>query len=62
MTLGTKKDIDYAVSAAKELLRTWSQTSLEERISYMEKIFIGRIEAENCRSDYRKNWAAAGTL
>lgn len=41
VALGTKKDIDYAVSAAKEAFETWSQTSLEERISYMEKIFEG---------------------
>ncbi len=38
LSLGTAADVDRAVAAAKEALRTWSQTSREERLGLLEKV------------------------
>ena len=39
ITLGNKKDIDTAVSAAKEAFKLWGYSSKEERIDYLEKLY-----------------------
>ena len=39
ITLGNKKDIDAAVSAAKEAFKLWGYSSKEERIDYLEKLY-----------------------
>ncbi len=39
ITLGNKKDIDTAVSAAKEALKLWGYSPKEERIDYLEKLY-----------------------
>ena len=38
---GTAADVDRAVAAARAAFETWSQTSLEERASYLQKIQEG---------------------
>jgi aldehyde dehydrogenase (NAD+) len=38
ITLGTKADVDAAVTAAKAAFKTFSQTSREERVALMERI------------------------
>ncbi len=38
ITLGTAADVDKAVAAAKKAFRTYSQTSVEERIALLERI------------------------
>ncbi len=38
ITLGSKADVDKAVAAAKTAFRTWSQTSVDERIALLERI------------------------
>ena len=39
ITLGNKKDIDTAVSAAKEAFKLWGYSLKEERIEYLEKLY-----------------------
>ena len=39
ITLGNKKDIDTAVSAAKEAFKLWGYSLKEERIDYLEKLY-----------------------
>jgi len=39
ITLGNKKDIDTAVSAAKEAFKLWAYSPKEERIDYLEKLY-----------------------
>ena len=39
ITLGNKKDIDTAVSAAKEAFKLWGYSPKEERIDYLEKLY-----------------------
>jgi aldehyde dehydrogenase (NAD+) len=39
ITLGNKKDVDTAVSAAKEAFKLWGYSSKEERIDYLEKLY-----------------------
>lgn len=47
VVLGTEADLDLAVSAAVEAFKTYSQTSLEQRIHYLEQLraaYAGRLE------------------
>ena len=39
ITLGNKKDIDTAVSAAKEAFKLWGYSPKEDRIGYLEKLY-----------------------
>ena len=39
ITLGNKKDVNIAVSAAKEAFKLWGYSSKEERIDYLEKLY-----------------------
>ena len=39
ITLGNKKDVDTAVSAAKEAFKLWGYSSKEVRIDYLEKLY-----------------------
>ena len=45
---GTKEDVDLAVKAAKEAFQGWSETSLEERLFYIENLAakLGERSAE----------------
>ena len=47
ISLGGKKDIDKAVSAAKKAFETWAFTSKEERLELLEKLYV----------IYKKRWA-----
>ncbi len=38
ISLGSKEDTDAAVMAAKNAFETWKDTSVEERISLLEKL------------------------
>ncbi len=38
ISLGTAADVDRAVASAKRAFQTWSKTSKEERIGYLEKL------------------------
>ncbi|WP_153504334.1 aldehyde dehydrogenase family protein [Cumulibacter manganitolerans] len=38
ISLGTEKDVDKAVAAAKEAFKTWGQSTREERIAVFERI------------------------
>ena len=38
ISLGTKRDLDDAVLAAKNAFQTWSTTSLDERLSLIKKL------------------------
>jgi len=40
ISLGGKKDIDKAVSAAKKAFETWSFTKKEERLELLEKLYV----------------------
>ena len=40
ISLGSKEDTDLAVKAAKTAFETWKETSKEERINLLDKIFI----------------------
>ncbi|PCJ45931.1 MAG: aldehyde dehydrogenase family protein [Gammaproteobacteria bacterium] len=47
VALGSKADVDKAVSAATQAFKTWSLTSREERLGYLDKIieiYTGRLE------------------
>jgi aldehyde dehydrogenase (NAD+) len=46
ISLGSAADVDRAASAARQAFKGYSQTSREERISYLEKILAG----------YKKRW------
>lgn len=39
VALGSKEDVDQAVTAAKSAFKQWNETSIDERIAYMEKIY-----------------------
>ena len=39
ITLGNKKDVNIAVSAAKEAFKLWGYSPKEERIDYLEKLY-----------------------
>ena len=41
ISLGSPADVDKAVAAAKEAFKSFSQTTREERIGYLEKILEG---------------------
>ena len=47
ISLGSVADVDSAVAAAKEAFKSFSQTTREERIGYLEKILKG----------YKERWA-----
>ncbi|WP_440692867.1 aldehyde dehydrogenase family protein [Candidatus Pelagibacter sp. HIMB1695] len=47
ITLGSSKDVDVAVSAARAAFKSWSETNLNERISLLEKL----LEIYKSRSD-----------
>ena len=38
ISLGSKEDTDSAVNAAKNSFETWKETSIEERLSLLEKL------------------------
>jgi len=38
ISLGSEADVDKAVAAAKKAFKTWSRTSREERVDYLEKL------------------------
>ena len=38
ISLGSKKEVDLAVNAAKKALVTWSQINKEEKINLLEKL------------------------
>ena len=40
ISLGGKKDIDKAVSAAKKAFETWAFTTKDERLELLEKLYI----------------------
>ena len=40
ISLGGKKDVDKAVSAAKKAFETWAFTTKEERLELLEKLFL----------------------
>ena len=40
VALGTALDVDLAVSSAKQALNTWSQTSREQRLAYLDRIIV----------------------
>ena len=42
ISLGGKKDVDKAVSAAKKAFETWAFTKKEERLDLLEKVSILR--------------------
>ena len=47
ISLGSKKDVDLAVSSAKKAFITWSQVNKEEKISLLEnllKIYKDRLD------------------
>ena len=39
ISLGSKKDIDNAVSAAKEAFKTWAFVSKQEKIDLLERLY-----------------------
>ena len=38
--IGTEEDVDKAVAAAKEAFTSWNATPVEDRIEYLEKIYV----------------------
>ena len=40
ISLGSKKDTDNAVQAAKTAFETWKETSKEERLELLEKLLV----------------------
>ena len=40
ISLGSKKDTDNAVTAAKTAFETWKETSKEERLDFLEKLLV----------------------
>ena len=47
ISLGGKKDVDNAVSAAKKAFESWAFTSKETRLELLEKLYV----------IYKKRWA-----
>jgi aldehyde dehydrogenase (NAD+) len=41
ISLGSRQDVDYAARAARRAFATYSQVSVEERLSYLHKIIAG---------------------
>jgi len=52
ISLGGKKDVDKAVSAAKKAFETWAFTKKEERLELLEKLYV----------IYKKRWAEMANL
>ena len=52
ISLGGKKDVDSAVSAAKKAFENWAFTSKEERLELLEKLYV----------IYKKRWAEMAKL
>ena len=52
ISLGGKKDVDNAVSAAKKAFETWAFTKKEERLELLEKLYV----------IYKKSWAEMAKL
>ena len=52
ISLGGKKDIDKAVSAAKKAFNTWAFSKKEERLELLEKLYV----------IYKKRWAEMAKL
>ena len=52
ISLGGKKDVDKAVSAAKKAFETWAFTKKEERLELLEKLYV----------IYKKRWAEMAKL
>ena len=52
ISLGGKKDVDNAVSAAKKAFETWAFTKKEERLELLEKLYV----------IYKKRWAEMAKL
>ena len=52
ISLGGKKDIDSAVSAAKKAFESWAFSSKKERLELLEKLY----------SIYKKRWAEMAKL
>ena len=52
ISLGNKKDVDKAVSAAKKAFETWAFTKKEERLELLEKLYV----------IYKKRWAEMAKL
>ena len=52
ISLGGKKDVDKAVSAAKKAFETWAFSKKEERLDLLEKLYVV----------YKKHWAEMAKL
>ena len=52
ISLGGKKDVDNAVSAAKKAFESWAFTSKETRLELLEKLYV----------IYKKRWAEMAKL
>ena len=52
ISLGGKKDIDKAVTAAKKAFGTWAFSKKEERLELLEKLYV----------IYKKRWAEMAKL
>ena len=52
ISLGGKKDVNKAVSAAKKAFESWAFTSKEERLGLLEKLYV----------IYKKKWAEMAKL
>jgi len=52
ISLGGKKDVDKAVSAAKKAFESWAFTKKEERLELLEKLYV----------IYKKRWAEMAKL
>jgi len=52
ISLGGKKDVDKAVSAAKKAFENWAFTTKEERLELLEKLYV----------IYKKRWAEMAKL
>ena len=52
ISLGGKKDVDNAVSAAKKAFETWAFSKKEERLELLEKLYVV----------YKKRWAEMAKL
>ena len=52
ISLGGKKDVDNAVSAAKKAFETWAFSKKEERLDLLEKLYVV----------YKKRWAEMAKL
>ena len=52
ISIGGKKDVDKAVSAAKKAFETWAFSKKEERLDLLEKLYVV----------YKKRWAEMAKL